>query len=398
MVFDRRRPAIWNLKSFLIMRRSNCSVATSYAVNDNDMQNSIKAGISLIRTKIDSLWDQQDFFKSFFTINGFSFWESLKPFFMELCEKRILEAMSEIEITKRLLEKYNFTSIMVWSETGFNEQIIIKLAKKFKIPIVLIQHGGIGWDTPKACEFNKFTGVFPLESDKFITWGNGFTQYAINCGISSSKIEVLGSPIYDESFDRMTHRLNLKNDFILLATSSPTNNIVHDLTLKTRQNYELAIQKICETISKMNKKLVIKLHPFQEEQDITNLAKQIDPKIIIVKKGDILSLIESCEVLLTIDITSAILEAQMFGKPVITIPVKDYGFGDPEVYRSNSCIRTNPSNFENVLNQILNDNNFRKQLIENANRFVEYSLSNRGTAVEEILSFLQKLETMKFLY
>ena len=53
-------------------------------------------------------------------------------------------------------------------------------------------------------------------------------------------------------------------------------------------------------------------------------------------------------------------------------------------------MRTNLDNFENVLNQILNNADFRKQIIENGNRFVVASLSNRETAVKKILSFLNK--------
>lgn len=394
ILFDRRRPAIWNSMSFSIIKKSNCAIATYYDVNDSNMQISIEEGISTIKEKTNSLWSKHDFFQSFFSILGFSFWESLSPIFIELYEKRSLEAITEIEITKRVLDKYSPASIIVWSENGFNEQIIIYLAQQLKIPLILIQHGGIAWDTPEACEYNKLCGIFPLESNKFVAWGEILKKCAINCGIPSEKIEVLGSPIYDEIFKEKNNGVNLMNDYILLATSSPNNNMVTDLTIKINENYELAIKKICQIVSKMNKKLIIKLHPFQDELDVTDLAKEVDPKIIVVKKGDIFSLIKSCEILIVTDISSVILEAQIFEKPVISISIKDYGFGDPEVFTSNSCIRTYPDDFEKVLNHTLNNTEFRKNIISKGNKFVEDSLSNRGTATEALLSFLKNFTKM----
>ena len=389
ILFDRRRPAIWNLMSFSIIKKSNCAIATYYDVNNSNMQNSIKEGISIIKEKTNSLWSKHDFFQSFFSISGFSFWESFKPIFIELYEKRSLEAISEIEITKRILTKYSPASILVWSEMGFNEQITIYVAKQLKIPIILIQHAGIVWDTSKACELNELSGIFPIESNKLVTWGETMKKCAIHCGIHPEKIEILGSVIYDEILENKNSGIKLTNDYILLATSSPLNNMVNDLTIKTNENYELAIRKVCQIALKMNKKLIIKLHPFQNELDITNLVKEIDPKIMVVKKGDIISLIKHCEILIVTDISSVILEAQIFEKPVISISIKDYGFGEPEVFTSNSCICTTTDDFEKVLNYTLNNIEFRKNIITKGNRFVENSLSNRGTATETLFSFLK---------
>lgn len=388
ILFDRRRPPIWNLTSFSIIKKSNCAIATYHDVCDSNMWNSIEEGVSTTKEKTNLLWSKDDFFQSFFSIFGFSFWVSLKPIFIELYEKRSLEAITEIEITKRVLNKYTPTSIVVWSENGFNEQIVIYLARQLEIPLILIQHYGIVWDTHQAFEYNKLAGIFPLESDKFVAWGEISKKYAINCGIPSKKIEVLGSPTYDKIFEEKNNEVKLMNNYILLATSSPNNSKVTDITVKTNENYELAIRKVCQIASKMNKKLIIKLHPFQDELDITDLVKEIDPKITIVKTGDIIPLIKSCEILIVTDISSVILEAQIFEKPVISISIKDYGFGDPEVYISNSCIRTDPDNFEKVLNHTLNNIKSRKNIVTKGNKFVEDSLSNRGTATEALFSFL----------
>ena len=392
ILFDRRRPAIWNLKSFSIIKKSNCSITTFFDVCDKIMLNLIKEGISLLKEKSNSLGCKNIFFQSFFKISEISFWESFKPIFMELYEKRSLDAIAEIEITNRVLKKYTPSSIVVWSENGFNEQIIINLSKQYEIPIILFQHAGVIWDTMQAYDYNKLCGIFPLESDKYVVWGDVSKKYAINCGVPPKKIAVLGNSAYDKLFEEKNNGKKLMNDYILLATSSPNNNMITDLTVKTNENYEFAIKNVCKIALKMNKKLIIKLHPFQDEMDISKFVKEIDPTIIIIKTGDIIPLIKNCEVLIVTDISSTILEAQIFEKPVISISIKDYSFGDPEVYTSNSCIRTNPNDFEKILNKTLNNLEFKNDAILKGNKFVEDSLSNPGTASNSLLSFLKNME------
>ena len=62
---------------------------------------------------------------------------------------------------------------------------------------------------------------------------------------------------------------------------------------------------------------------------------------------------------------------------------------DSEIYKSNSCTRCDIGNFENSLNLILNNMDYRKKQIENGNAFVNKSLSNQRNASETLLSFLE---------
>lgn len=390
--FCRRRPVIWNLKSFLIMKNSNCSIANYYTLYDKNLKNSINVGLNKMGHAIESLFTNDDYFSSFFIINQISFWNVIKPFFMELSKKRITEAVSEIELTMRLLKKYKIKSIVIWNENGFNEQIIMGIAKLHEVPIILFQHGGIAYDTAEAYDYNCFAGILPIYSDKFIVWGDVLKRYAISCGISEEKIKVLGSPLYDKIFERRDNDSIRKEEFVLLTTSSHIQNFVTNHTVRTREIYEQSIKAICQTVLKMGKKLVIKLHPFQEEIDITKIAKKVDATIEIVKHGDIFPLLESCEILLTIDVSSTVLEAQILKKPTISISVKDFGFGNPELFRSNSCILTDRDGLPNVLNQIQKDTDYKKCLIENGDKFVNDSLANQGTATENLLAFLEMYE------
>lgn len=388
--FYRRRPPVWNYKSFSIIKNSNCILETYSSIADKEVKNTIKNNVSLAESKIDSLVMEENFLKSFFSINGLSFWESLKPFFIFLCKKRMAEGIEEIEITKKLFEKYRFSSILLLNEDISNELIIIKLAKRYNIPITLLQHG-LYYDTTEAYEINKLVGIFPIYSDKFIVWGKVLERYAINCGISPQKIKVLGSPSYDKLFYQKPSINSKKfNDYILLTVTAPEQIWISDLLVETRTNYENAIIKIYEIVSKMNKKLVIKLHPSQKEIGITKF-NNIYPKILVVKGENILPLIESCNALVSFDLSTTILLAQILRKPTISITMNYSGLGKSEIFKSNSSVMINVDDFESTLNRILNDENYRQQIIENGTKFVNDYLANQGTASEELLSYLKEL-------
>lgn len=391
VIYNRKRPSIWNFETFSIIKKSHCHIATRYAVDKNELKNAIDKGEEQLKNKFEYLWNDQNFFKSFFSLDGFSFWDIIKSTFTQLCEKRMNQAITEIELTKNLLEKIKPTSISVLSENGFIDQIVINLAKKLTIPVILLQHGVFNYPYPGVYEHNKFFGVYPFNVDKFAIWGNSTKQHLLDCGFPSSKLVIIGSPQCDKFFDRLKRHSNIKKNYVLLATSAPSKYLANDLTVKTNDLYEETIKKICEVVTKMGKKLIIKLHPDPKEIDITYIAKKINPGITIVQHEEILPLIESCEIMLVIDISTTILEAQIFKKPVISLSVKDYGFGNPKIFNSESVISTDKNNFESILKRVLNDEEFKQKLIEKANKTVDDTLSNQGMASKTLVSFLEKL-------
>lgn len=387
LFYNRRRPAIWNYESYRLIKKTKCRVIAEHDVIDSEhftINEKIDAIMERIQPRLDG-----NFFKSFFSIGGYSFWNSIKEAFINLVKKRIIEAIYEIELTKRLFEKYQISSVLVLNEIGFNEQIVIGLAIKKKLPVILIQHG-LYYDTAKVLEGNKLGGIFPFRSEKIIVWGKIVQKYMLDNDIPDSKIIQLGSISLDRHF-KMRSTLPSRADYVLLSTVSPVNYAASELTVKIREKYEQAIRKICQVFLKLDKKLIIKLHPFSEEVDITNIVKEINPKIQVIKTADFASLAASCETLVAIDYSTSILEAQIFQKPVICVSVKDWDLKTPQIFRYGSCVITGVDEFENALLKILNDSKYKKEIIENANRFLNDYLSNQGNASKKLLMFLEQL-------
>ena len=388
--FDRIIPAVWNFESYSIIKKSNCLVENHSTLIDKHMKNSIEYGRNLIKDNTNLLWKQNEFFESFFSLNGKSFWTIIKPILVNLYDKNANETVQEIELTKKLFKKYKFNSILIWTESHINHLIAIKLAKKQNIPIYFLQHG-MYIDSAEIVSYNKFVRVIPQYADKFFVWGNILKKYALSNDFPENKVEIIGSPFHDSTFLTKNKSIISKNKFILLAATSPIHNSLHDMTVRTMEKYLESIKTICEISSKLGKDLVIKLHPQPDDFDVTNLVKKIDSGITVLKSGDISPLIESCDLFIVTDISTTILEAQILEKPVIVFKTRD-NWGTYEFSKSNSCISATVDDFETHFIHLLTDEKFRQEVIKRGTKFCKNYLSNIGFASENLLHFLENAD------
>lgn len=383
--YGRRRPAIWNLETYNIFKKSNCKVITPYVLIDKKFSDIIQRKTEELTNKIKKLWENDEFFCKFFSKEGISSWRIIKPSLVQLIESRFEEIVYEIELVKNLFDKHNFNSIVVFHEVGLTEQIVINKAKKLGIPIILLQQG-LYFDTSKAKLVNQSMTVYPRDADKFAVWGDVTRQDAIkNANLPESKIEVIGSPRYDD----ISFVGEFFEDYVLLAAQGPSYPYVQGHQIKNFENYEKIISKICKIVLENNKKLVIKLHPSSWEFDITELVKKINSEIQVVTTGDIIPLIRSCSILISVGLSTSILEAQILKKPVITIPVVDYNMGTPEIFKTNSCLVCNSENFEDDLKQFLVNDEIKQKIILRGNEFIKKYISNPKNASEKFLEFLK---------
>jgi len=388
ILFNRRRPSIWNLKSYQIIKKSDCIIANADDVMNEEMNEKIQRDQKKIMEEVELLWNNEKFFELFFVIEKISFWKIIKTNFIRLCSNRMKEAIREINITKRVLENFKISSVVCWSENGFNEQIVIGLSKKMEKEIILLQHG-LYADSIDSVYQNEFSGVLPRHSNNFLVWGNIMMEYAKNIGIPENKIKIIGSPSYDSIFDDREEHVSKKH--VLIATTS-TSNKIGDFLVKNRESFENIILSICKTLKKLEKEIIIKIHPFEEEEYVTQLVKTFDSNIQVIKKGDIIPLIKSCEALIAIDMSTTILEAQILNKPVISINTGKIPFNDEStIFKSNSCDRVKIEDFEETMDKILHDRDYDLSLVRRGTSFLDSYVSNHGRASSELLSFLEKL-------
>ena len=384
ILFNRRRPSIWNLKSYQIIKNSNCIIANADDVLDENLNDIIREQQEEIVKKIERFWDREEFFESHFIFGDESFWKIIKNDFLKLCTSRMKDAINEINITKKILEKFKISSIVCWSENGFNEQITIGVGGNMKKKIFLLQHG-LYADSIDSISQNEFSGVLPKNSSNFLVWGDVTEKYAKDIQFPETEIKIIGSPSYDSIIDNEDY----EEKHILIATTS-TSNKIGDFLIKNRENYEETILEICQSLENMGKEVIIKIHPFEDEEYVTELVKKLNPKIKVIKKGDIIPLIKSCEVFISLDMSTTILEAQLLKKPVISINTGKVPYNDESsIFKSNSCDRVKIEEFEKTITKINHDNDYKLDLIRRGTDFFNEYVSNQGNASKKLFSCLE---------
>ncbi len=386
LFYGRRRPAVWNKSSYSIMKTSNCKIITKNSLENKILLAITNKAVKKMNQNLRQLWENQDFFNSFFSVLEISVWDILHPIFIELIDQRIQNTIYEIELIKKLLQKHSFNNILILSEIGFTEQIILKQAQKNNIPVILLQ-AGLYWDTPEARSMNMSQGIFPINSDLFFVYGDIQKIDSIKNGeIPENKIFTLGSPRYDS----ISNLSNLSQNYVLLATTGPQPESIFGLNIKNIEEYKNSIIEIIKIVKSTNSKLIIKQHPSAAEFSISKIVKEIDPNVEVITYGDIIPLIKSCSVMISIGVSTSILEAQILHKPVISLPGINYHWGYPSVFES--CLVSNLSDLKSNLNTILNDDIKRQELIKKGNIFAKKYVNNLGTSIPTIIKYLENFQ------
>ena len=355
---------------------------------NDDIFKKNKKNISEIREKFLQILDSDKELNDFFSIENISIISVISPIIKILIIDRLDEIVSEILLAKQMFDESIIDSVVVLSEIGMTEQIIIQLANQKKIPILHLQEGLL-IDTQEAYEHSKFHTIFLESANKYIAWGKLSKDFQVKIGkIPAENVIELGSPRFSE--------LNLSNnenneEFILLATMPPQIEQINGIDVRNLEKYLKDILKICEIVSIQKKKLVIKLHP---TSDILNISKTIQekfPDIIVIEKGDINPLIEKCSVVIVTGISTVIVQAQILQKPVISISLIDYNWGKPSVYTENSCLLIELQQLSTNLKKIHDDQLFRNELIVNGNKFLNNCFTNKDKSSELIWNYIKNL-------
>lgn len=396
--FDTIIPAFWNFKSLLLVKKSGCYIENNQTISDKINFLSSKNRRLTIDQKINDLLEQEQFFKNFFSLNDHTFWNIIKNDFIQMFTRNYDDAIQNVARVKLLLKKYSFSYILLFSESSHLDLIIVKLAKKFGIKTGILQHGLYYDDLQNLNYYNfksdQFHKVLPTYSDNFLVWGKLMQIHSEKHGVPNKKIIPIGCPFFDIHFDETKNDKVLESEYILLAiTPRTSNNQTRELSVETQIEYENTLKQICEITTKMNKKLLIKVHhgiAFHEKE----IVNKINSNIIVETTGNFYQYAKKCEVLICVDMSTAILEAMLLKKPVILVLINDKD-SHPELFQNDYLIKTKISDLQSVLIKLIHDNMYKKSIIENGEKFLNYYLTNLGTSSKSLLHFLDNVNNEK---
>ena len=385
IIYNRRQPSVWNQKTLSLIKDSQAIIENENTLSSKTLK---RKSIKLFKSfeyKIDELFNKDLIFAEIFKFNEMSFWHLIRTDFIKLLKTRTSENIYEIEIAKKLLEKYNFSGIIINNDVGPQEQILSQLAKRQNIPTFLNQHGLI-FDTEDAFERNFHGGVVSPSSDFSLVWGEIDQKYRLCCGIQKNKIIEIGSSTFD-NLERIESNFT-KSGYVVLATQSPTDENVFDLTTKIRQKNIDTIEYICKLLTKLNLDLIIKIHPDPNEFNPTKLAKTINPDIQILQNGNFASIIKNAKFVIVIDFSTVILDCHLLKKPVISLNVKNK-HGLPTALKNGSCLCTDLDNLEQTIYK-LGQNDFYEKMVQNGLNNASKYLSYRNSGSKQLSYLLEK--------
>ena len=153
--------------------------------------------------------------------------------------------------------------------------------------------------------------------------------------------------------------------------------------IQVHTNFQKTVKEICKIANKIpGKKLVVKLHPGKSPIDnIEKIISNLDPKIPIYKSGNIFDYIKDCEVLISTEWSTVLLEAMILGIPTITFLSDPKGFENEKIILSGAtALLKTTKEFKKTLNDILFDKKFREEIIFKGQNFVDKYMINKGTA------------------
>lgn len=389
-LLNQRRSAIWNIESLKIVKKLGCKILNLDNFNNNDSQKEIILEQDKFLENNLNLRNNKNL-REFFTIDEFSLWIVIQDKLIKIIESRGKEMIFRNILVKKLFKKIKFSLVFEWAYTGFEERIVNNEANIQEIPIVFLQHSIIV-EEPKYDIFLPFQPTLPKKEDKIAVYGSLISNFIKSKGISENQIIVAGSTRHDSFFKSRKNVQN--NNSVVIATSSAYprykadgNDIrAYDKLQKTIQRLLLELKKYPE------KNPIIKLHPRKDYFELASYIKKIDKNVSIFRDQKSIDFLKDCDVLISTNFSTILLEGMILGKPTMWISTQREHLLNEEIIKNKATLFVSDLNkIDDALKKILTDEQFRNNLIKNANRYIDQYFANQGDASEYLAEKFQEM-------
>ena len=93
--------------------------------------------------------------------------------------------------------------------------------------------------------------------------------------------------------------------------------------------------------------------------------------------------------MISLNYSTVLADAMILKKPTMVVLPESMGFKDEEMIKQNATIQVSSiDKLDDALDELLYNNEKRKDLIENANMFIDNNFSNQGRASKYLAEFL----------
>lgn len=308
---------------------------------------------------------------------------------------KLLDVVRYIETTKYILNRDKIDIIVLINDVLPFEKSVVKVADKFDIPSLVIQHG--------LCSSYNPVGYLPLSATKMAVWGDYSRKWMINRGVDENRLVITGAPFFDRYFYRKPGKdvyTELKIDrckkIVLYTLECSPKNVMFIKFLILPNQHKKRISAIFNTFKNLpDLFLVIKVHPSVKDSSIIDIASEETgfKNYKVVYDIDIYNLLSISDLVITSWSTVG-LEAILLGKPLMIINfygnVKDpIGFAKKGV----AIAVDKPSDLKKTINSMLTDLKLQKSLGKGRRRFIRlYNYKHDGKASERVVKLIKTIK------
>ena len=370
----------WNKSQLDILRNFNVKILQLKDLQNGKIDESIRKQKKHFK-KIFNELIASNVFEKLFSIQNYSFWPVVKDEFITNFLSKVYKIIEVNELSEELFSKVQITSVLLLYNILPENRTLIHVANKKHIPCIRLQHG-----LPARGSLEE--RFFPFDFSKYqielkhAFWHNNFKEYYESLGLESNRGIVVGSPRYDPLF-KLKHSFENTDTILLISAFLQNISSVSGYDSNYLDKHKKFFTEICRIINSVeNKKLHLKLHPSMKPiYDVNHILQKINPSIPIYRTQNVLNLLQHCDVLVSIDHSTVLLESMILGKPTITFGIDSGWYDSDSIVTSGATLKVDSlEDFEISLKKVLFDINFRNNLVKKGNEYVNNNLANKGNS------------------
>jgi len=391
ILLNQRRPAAWNKNSLKIIRKTN-----TFVINLNNFSNKSEIKkINLLKQSflknLQNIPLDNEEITQFFSIQQRTFWNIIKDNFLNLIEARAQEIITKTVLVDSLLNEIPIDLIVEWAHVPAEEKLFLKKAYKNNIPTIFLQHGQYAI-TRNSLKYKHLQPHIPSLHSKMIVWGEPTKNEIKGIGGDGNRIYALGSTLHDPYFLELKKIQKSKNvqksKKILIVVSDVSGTNFNGSHCLLYERIEKFTTKIINVIKQTNYIPVIKFRAAQSYHELKPLVLKLDKNIEYFTTEDIKNIILDCDLVISLNFSTVILDAMILNKPTVTILPDEQGYELTPVIKTNSTLSISDiDTLETNLINLFNDETLQSDLIKRGNQFVENYFVHKGNSSNIIARF-----------
>ena len=397
VVLNRRRSAIWNKNSIGILKSNNVKILDPEKFFDLHADPEFALEHKRLNENLHELWKSKELF-SIFSMKEISFWPLIKDRLKKIYDYRLDDYLKFIFQSRNFLTQLNIKKIICLGESGETENVLLQSVEN-DVDSILLQHSFLRYNPElKKLQWKyEDQNMLGLTCKNFFLWGNSDLNYFLeNSKIQKDQLIISGSPRHDQFLQirSSTNSHTIKNILVTLSPISERSGL-GDTNLIIKYNYFL--EKIFKILNEFNDlKITVKLHPGENPHNsilIDFLKNQSNITVFQIKNPN--ELIKKSDLMINIspelyDSSTIMLEGLLLRKPVIQLSLDDE-LSKVEPLKSPIIQISEIEHFEQVISKIINDEIYRKEIIEQISNKLNDYLSFQGNSNAKFLEIIEKI-------